>query len=104
MNDFSNYHLSGADILALLIVLPKKRFRLKRAKRHCDNLLRYNLIYRNYSKTKNELGENVPDGTYSVNSALAREYFISLRQNFYRSVLCPAIVAFITAFLTSYFL
>lgn len=103
MNDFSNYHLSCLDIYALVIVLHKKRFVPKQLSRSYENLHRYRLILQNSGDERNEIGENLPDGTYSVNYALAREYLISLRQGFYRSLLLPAIVAFITAYLTAQF-
>ncbi len=103
MNDFSNYHLSFLDIYALVIVLRKKRFSPKYLSRSYENLHRYLFIFQNVGDDRNELGENLPDGTYSVNYTLAREYLISLRQGFYRSFLLPAIVAFITAYLTANF-
>lgn len=102
-SDFSNYHLSAMDIYALLVVIRKEKFTPKHLIKNYENLYNYRLIYENFGDERNRLGENLPDGSYSINTVLAREYLISVRQNFYRSVLCPAIVAFVTAYLTAHF-
>lgn len=83
--------------------MTKKSEEILRLYASYDSLSLTDLCLQNSGDERNEIGENLPDGTYSVNYALAREYLISLRQGFYRSLLLPAIVAFITAYLTAQF-
>ena len=100
MYDFSHCQLSASDIAAVLVLGLRRKFTLDKHIALRERLLAYGFIFENAGPDVDAFNTPIPNGTYSPNKEKIRMYFISLRQNFYRSFLCPAIVAFITAYFT----
>lgn len=100
MCDFDNVFLTFSEKLTLLRFVFRKRIPKESLHRSADVLISYGLIHRNYSDKENEIGNLIPDGTYSPTN-LCRRYFVYLCTQLKRSVLYPIMVAFVTTLITN---
>ena len=60
-----------------------------------NQLISYGLIARNYTDTKNEIGEYIPAGTYHLTDKWHR-YRIFRRRDFFHRILTPVTVTVLT--------
>ncbi len=100
MHDFDNIILTFSEKLTLMRFIFRKRIPEESLHASANALRSHGLIQRNYSDETNEIGERIPDGTYSPTD-LCRRYRAYLFKIFVQSVLCPIIVAFITTLITN---
>lgn len=100
MYDFSKFYLNFIDKTILFFLRFKTNFKLNQFPNARIRFCEYGLIKPNSSGQKNQIGEAVPDGTYSKTD-LYRKYSIYCRMEFYRSFFFPLIVAVITSLIVN---
>lgn len=93
MHDFDNILLTFSEKLTLVRFIFRKRIPEESLHASANALRSYGLIQRNYSDEINEIGERIPDGTYSP-SDLCRRYRAYQRQQFFKTKL-PVIISII---------
>lgn len=100
MNNFEDIVLIRSEKSALLKFIFHKRIPEESIADAVQVLVRYGFIKRNYSNKTNEIGEQLPDGTYSLTDQYSR-YRKYLKQQFRKSFIYPIIIAFFTSLITT---
>lgn len=103
MYDFSNIHLTFKMRVKLSVMRLKKRVAESFLGSDRDYLTDIQFVRRNFTSKKNEIGESIPDGTYSL--TFKYQLYLAYRHEkaFYAvlsSVFMPIIVSVITSVLT----
>lgn len=104
MYDFSKINLLFSEHFKLFLMRFKKRVSLKFLGNQAEYLLYIAFIKANYSEYKNEIGERLPDGTYSLTDKYRR--YIVYRHNelmkaIANSIVFPIIVSVAASVITS---
>lgn len=104
MYDFDKIHLRFLERFKLFLMRFKKKVSLAFLGKQAEYLLLIKFIAANYSDCQNEIGENIPDGTFSLTDKYHR-YLIYRRHELMKtianSILFPIIVSVIASVITS---
>lgn len=103
MYDFSNIHLTLKMRVKLFVMRFKKRVTERFLGSECDYLTAIQFVKGNRTNRKNEIGQCIPDGTYSLTFKYGLYLAYRHEKAFYAvlgSVFTPIIVSVITSILT----
>lgn len=104
MYDFDKIHLRFLERFKLFIMRFKKKVSLAFLDKQVEYLLLIEFIAANYSNCQNEIGEHIPDGTFSLTDKYYH-YLIYRRHELMKtlanSLTFPIIVSIIASVITS---
>lgn len=104
MYNFDKIHLRFLERFKLFLMRFKKKVSLAFLGKQAEYLLLIKFIAANYSGCQNEIGEHIPDGTFSLTDKYHR-YLIYRRHELMKtianSIVFPIIVSVIASVITS---